>query len=53
MATLVKICIIPFVFGVIIGSVVTLFIISIGENNRKHDFYQEGFIDGYNEGKEK
>ena len=39
--------IIFFVFGAIIGMVLGLFVASIGKNNQEHDYYQEGFIDGY------
>lgn len=46
------VCIISFIFGVMVGIAISLFMFSIGETNKKHDFYQEGFIDGYNKGKE-
>ena len=52
MITLAIICIVSFIFGAVVGVVAGLFMASVGEINEKHDFYQEGFIDGYNKGKE-
>lgn len=52
MITLAIICIVLFIFGAVVGVVIGLFMASVGETNKKHDFYQEGFIDGYNKGKE-
>lgn len=46
------VCIVLFICGAIAGVVISLFMVIIGETNKKHDFYQEGFIDGYNKGKE-
>ena len=46
------VCIVSFIFGAITGVIISLFMVSIGETNKKHDFYQEGFINGYNKGKE-
>lgn len=43
--------IIFFVFGAIIGMVLGLFVVSVGKNNQEHDYYQEGFIDGYTKAK--
>lgn len=52
MIILVIICIVLFIFGTIAGVIIGLFMASVGKTNKKHDFYQEGFIDGYNKGKE-
>lgn len=46
------VCIVLFICGTIAGVVISLFMVIVGETNKKHDFYQEGFIDGYNKGKE-
>ena len=46
------IAIIFLIFGVAIGMVIELFVASVGRNNQAHDYYQEGFIDGYTKAKE-
>lgn len=51
MATLIIVCIISFIFGDIVGIFIGLLLINSGEASKKHDFYQEGFMDGYNKGK--
>ena len=45
--------IISFMFGAIIGAIIGLFMAGIGKNNREHEYYYEGFLDGCNKTKEK
>ena len=52
MTTLAIACIVSFIFGATAGIVISLFMVSVGETSEKHDFYQEGFIDGYTKAKE-
>ena len=46
------ITIIFFMFGATVGAMMGLFIASVGKNNQKHEYYHEGFIDGYAKAKE-
>lgn len=41
------IAIIFFMFGAIVGATVGLFVAGVGENNKEHEYYHEGFVDGY------
>lgn len=49
MVDLIMSCII-FILGGVVGVIVTLFICGVGKSNKEHDYYQEGFMDGYNKG---
>lgn len=46
------IAIIFFMFGATVGATVGLFVVSVGKNNQEHEYYHEGFIDGYAKAKE-
>ena len=46
------VAIIFFMTGVIIGTIMGLFVVSVGKNNEKHEYYHEGFLDGYAKAKE-
>lgn len=46
------IAIVFFIFGAATGAIIGLFIASIGKSNEEHEYYHEGFIDGYNKAKE-
>ena len=46
------IAIIFFIFGIIIGTVIGLFIAGVGKNNEEYEYYHKGFIDGYTKAKE-
>ena len=46
------IAIIFFMFGAAVGATVGLFVASAGKNNQEHEYYHEGFIDGYAKAKE-
>ena len=46
------IAIIFFMFGATVGAIVGLFVVSVGKNNQEHEYYHEGFIDGYTKAKE-
>ena len=48
MVTLILVSIISLAIGAGLG----LFMASIGKKNKEHEYYQEGFIDGYNKAKE-
>lgn len=52
MAMVVAASIISFIFGGIAGAVIGLFMTGVGKNNTEHEYYHEGFIDGYNKAKE-
>ena len=41
-----------FIFGAATGAIIGSFIAGIGKSNEKHEYYHEGFIDGYNKAKE-
>ena len=41
-----------FMFGATVGAMMGLFIASVGKNNQEHEYYHEGFIDGYAKAKE-
>ena len=45
--------IISFIIGTCIGIIIGVFTFSVGTNNKRHDYYQEGFSDGYEEGLKK
>ena len=40
------------IISLAIGAGFSLFITGAGKNNKEHEYYQEGFIDGYNKAKE-
>ncbi len=44
--------IISFILGGIIGTMIGLFMVGVNKNNEEHEYYHEGFIDGYNKAKE-
>lgn len=46
------IAIIFFIFGTTTGTIIGLFIAGVGKNNEEHEYYHEGFIDGYTKAKE-
>ena len=46
------IAIIFFMFGATVGAIIGLFIAGVGENNKEHEYYHEGFVDGYTKAKE-
>ena len=50
--SIIFIVIIFFIFGIIIGTVIGLFIAGVGKNNEEYEYYHEGFIDGYTKAKE-
>lgn len=52
MITMTIIFIIAFIFGIFSSMIIGLFIMGIGENNKKQEYYHEGFIDGYTQAKE-
>lgn len=52
MAMLAAASIISFIFGGIAGTIIGLFMAGVGKNNAEHEYYHEGFIDGYNRAKE-
>lgn len=50
MGTIATVCIVSFIFGILAGVVFGLFMAAIGKNNQIHDYYQDGFADGYKKG---
>ena len=46
------ITIVFFIFGAVTGTIIGLFIAGVGKINEEHEYYHEGFIDGYTKAKE-
>lgn len=46
------IVIVFFIFGATTGTIIGLFIAGVGKNNEEHEYYHEGFVDGYTKAKE-
>jgi len=50
--SIISIAIIFFMFGATVGAIIGLFIAGVGKNNKEHEYYHEGFVDGYTKAKE-
>ena len=46
------IAIVFFIFGAATGTIIGLFMAGVGKSNEEHEYYHEGFIDGYTKAKE-
>ena len=50
--SIISIAIIFFMFGAAAGTIIGLFMTGVGKINEEHEYYHEGFIDGYTKAKE-
>ena len=50
--SIIFIAIIFFIFGTTTGTIMGLFIAGVGKSNEEHEYYHEGFVDGYTKAKE-
>ena len=50
--SIIFITIIFFIFGTTTGTIIGLFIAGVGKSNKEHEYYHEGYIDGYTKAKE-
>ena len=50
--SIIFVAIIFFIFGAATGAIIGLFMAGVGKSNEEHEYYHEGFIDGYTKAKE-
>lgn len=46
------VAIIFFIAGAVMGTIMGLFVVGVGKINERHEYYHEGFLDGYAKAKE-